>query len=546
MTHGICQAINYREKNIIMKTIIFLYPRKIFVSTCLLFTLTSIVHAQGTGVLDPGFGDNGKVLSKIGANRDDISQSVAVTPDNKIIVSGNSFNSIGYSNTGVIRYKQNGKPEGTRIINDVFANVVLVQPDNKIVLGGAVAVGSVAVFDVWRLNSDGTTDSTFGNGGSQKIPFNNGSVICYAMTIQPNGKILIGGSTDVNGSYSNLVMARLNTDGSLDNSFGVGGKFSKTLSFRSLSCQKILVQPNGNIIAAGQYDTIINFEFFHHYMYALRLTNRGAIDSSFGKNGWVRYGNTSNDYCYSAGLLPDSRIILAGFSESGTSRPASVLCLKKNGAVDKSFGTNGWQYITFPGGSAIANATCIQQNGKPVLAGSTTFAGGTQAVFLARLNTNGTLDSSFANNGKDTFFTSTSGVGCNDAVLQADGKIVITGYQGPSHYYYLTARFLNDQQLVKNVTNDGFLSMPGDKDVQTNIAISPNPANDYVHIKGSGLSEGKNVITVFDNNGRAFIQQTVNGASIDLRLAVRTLTPGIYTCKIDAGKNVYQLKFVKE
>src|SRR5512133_3345153 len=115
---------------------ISLYAVKLFSLAAVLFLTDSSVYSQGTGVPDPGFGNNGQVLNKISTNRNDISQSIAVTPDGKIVVSGNSFNSIGYSNNGIVRYKDNGKPDksfngtGTVIIKNTFANIVLAQPDN--------------------------------------------------------------------------------------------------------------------------------------------------------------------------------------------------------------------------------------------------------------------------------------------------------------------------------------------------------------------------------------------------------------------------------
>src|SRR5205085_2021568 len=123
------------------------------------------------GIPDISFSNDGKVLTKINKSRDDIGQSVAIQPDGKVVVIGNSFNMIEQSNIGVVRYKANGKADktfngtGKLIIKNGFCNVVRVQNDGKIVIGGSVAQGSSTLFGIWRLNTDGTNDNTFGTNG---------------------------------------------------------------------------------------------------------------------------------------------------------------------------------------------------------------------------------------------------------------------------------------------------------------------------------------------------------------------------------------------
>ncbi|HUM48499.1 MAG TPA: hypothetical protein PLD84_16320, partial [Chitinophagales bacterium] len=409
----------------------------------IMITYCPVIFAQG--IPDPNFGSEGSVLTKIQSGRDDIAQSVAIQSDGKIVVAGNSFNIIGYSNIGVVRYNKNGKLDktfngtGKKIINDGFCNVVVVQPDGKILIGGSVAIGSTTAFGLWRLNSDGSTDNTFGTNGYQTVSFPAGYVICFAMALQPDGKILIGGNDgNYYASAASLALARLTPNGALDNTFSDDGKFTLKLTKKSLACQKILLLSDGKILAAGQLDTVIDPNF-HDEFFATRLNTDGTIDNTFGTDGMVREKNattSTSDVCYSASLLPDGRMVMAGMSKIGGVYTSSVLCLNGNGSVDNTFGTNGWQNFTFYGSTGILYSTLAQKNNKIILVGSVTSG----SIGVARLTGDGNLDPTFANAGLDTFFVSSTGIGANDAVMQKNGNIVITGFKNKSKDYFLTAR----------------------------------------------------------------------------------------------------------
>lgn len=432
----------------------------------ILFLSTLSLHAQ-SGIIDSSFGNNGNVVTKIASKTVDIAYAVAATPDNKIVVAGVSAVQNVNNNIAVVRYLATGATDktfngtGISIIKNGYANAVAVQPDKKVVVAGVVQVKYnstiITALAVWRLKVNGSLDSSFGNNGFTKISINASSSTCYTVALQPDGKILVGGATSPYGTgKSYLVVARLNPNGNVDMSFATFGKFEQTLNPGNLTCEKILLQPDGKIIAAGQYDSIYNFDTHVYYMFALRLQTNGTPDLMFGENGRRRYGtNVNGDYCYSAGLLPDSRFVLGGSSSLANGKnPASVVCVKNDGTVDKSFGRNGWQYVDFGGSFSTTNTVLIQNNGKIILAGITYSASNFGSAFLSRFNTNGSLDASFAVNGKDTFYTenkSYNNIVTYSACLQNDDKILITGDQflpNTNLTEYFTARFLNNQLAV--------------------------------------------------------------------------------------------------
>lgn len=508
-----------------------------------------LLFAQAT--LDPSFSQDGWTATKIDNSRDDIGQSVAIQPDKKIVVAGNSFDWLGYSNIGVVRYKPNGKPDptfnqaGIKIINDGFCNVVAIQNDGKIVVGGSVAQGSSTLFGVWRLNADGSTDNTFGTNGFKSIAFS-GYVICFTMLIQPDGKILIAGNDgNFYAGHASMAIARLTTDGSLDNTFSGDGKFTLNLTNKSLQCQKLLLQPDGKIIAAGTLDTIILTAFFQNEFFCTRLNSDGTMDNTFGVNGIQRQRNSNSDNCYAAGLMPDGKIILGGFSEFTGYNSSSVLCLNQNGTVNASYGTNGWTYIDMYGGSQFITGLAIQKNGKAIFAGYVYLPDQKNAVVVGRLKKNGTLDNAFTSGGMDTFFLSSSSkpVACNDVVLQKDNNIVITGYITLSNDAFLTARILNANPFSKESDSEPIITSSF-----VDLSCYPNPVSGNTMILSFNLQYASTAsISICDINGRQIIEPVIKEFpkgpnTIELRLPDQ-LASGIYFCRFNVSEKFSTLKF---
>ena len=346
-----------------------------------------------------------------------------------------------------------------------------------------------------------------------------------------------------------LVVARLTSNGIVDSSFANNGIFSFTISKENLICRETLLQKDNKIVVAGQSDTLSARSSINHYMLALRLQPNGSLDSSFGNGGYVRYHKSPHgDYCYSAGILSDSRIVLAGTSYLHFGSPASVLYLKRNGKIDNSFGNNGWQYISdVTVSGSTANATIVEPNGKIILAGTSYLNNGKQAVFLSKLTASGGFDSSFASNGKGLFLIS-GVVACKDAKLQVDGKIATTGYKLLSTDKYLTARFLNNETLpVAKISNttEPILS-------QTNslhVVVYPNPiANRVLPLLIQTNHTSQAVIEVYNTNGvrvaAPVIEQIVAGSNSETINLPAQLAADIYLCVISNGIDKTTIKFI--
>jgi uncharacterized delta-60 repeat protein len=274
---------------------------------------------------------------------------------------------------------------------------IVVQPDGKIIISGDfTTVGGTNRHRIARLNADGTVDSTF-DASIDDRPYVEPEV--RALALQPDGKILAAGDfLTVNGqSRSNIV--RLNTDGTLDSSF------SSSLAF---GIQALALQPDGKIVTAGASSPGIS-----------RLNTNGTIDSSFSRTAGA----------YSLALQTDGRVVIGGALQQ--SLPYTYMRrLAANGTNDPSFQSSmSDTFVEYGGVFTIV----IQPDQKILIGGSFTQVGGQQRAGFARLNSNGSVDTSFV---PPTVWSA-------KFVLQPNGKIVAAGDMTGTNGYSetLVARF---------------------------------------------------------------------------------------------------------
>ncbi|HEY0606007.1 MAG TPA: delta-60 repeat domain-containing protein [Herpetosiphonaceae bacterium] len=264
-----------------------------------------------------------------------------------------------------------------------------LQPDGKVLLGGAfTSVGGTARNRIARLNADGSLDTSFtpGTGANSTV---------WALALQPDGKVLLGGDFwTVNGTARNGI-ARLNTDGSLDTSFtpipGVNS-FVNALA----------LQPDGKVLLGGMFTSIGGTVRNN----IARLNADGSLDTSFDP------GTGVDSFVHALALQPDGKVLLGGaFTSVGGTARSRIARLNADGSLDISFN---------PGANSTVRTLGVQLDGKVLLGGDFTSVGGTARSRIARLNVNGALDTSFD-----------PGAGANSAVyalgLQPDGKVLLGG-----------------------------------------------------------------------------------------------------------------------
>ncbi|MFN9753578.1 MAG: Ig-like domain-containing protein, partial [Planctomycetota bacterium] len=207
-----------------------------------------------------------------------------------------------------------------------------VQPDGKILVGGYATIGTNIDFAVARYNPDGSLDTSFGSGGVVTTPIGTGTDSGRSITLQADGKILVGGLSN-NGSNDDFALIRYNVDGSLDTSFGTGGKVTTAVGTSTDQGRSVTVQPDGKILVGG-YSLVGGVDDFA----LVRYNANGSLDTSFGTGGKLTTAIGSGlDFGTSVIVQPDGKIVIGGYSITGN-YDFAMIRYDANGSLDTGFG----------------------------------------------------------------------------------------------------------------------------------------------------------------------------------------------------------------
>lgn len=326
---------------------------------------TPALRAQSDGSVDATF----NAATSSGA----LTLAVVPQPDGRLIVGGN-FNSVnGTPRAGLARVNADGSLDSAfnaGAVPNGFVTSVALQPDGKIIVAGFAlkANGTGATTGVARFHADGSLDPTFAAATGTT-----GAV--YAITLQADGKILVGGDfTSVNGTARNRI-ARLNPDGSIDPGFNPGSGANSA----SFSVYSLAVQSDAKILLAGAFTTFNGASRPH----IARLNPDGSLDATFDP------GVGANGMTNCLAIQSDGKILLGGdFTSVGGVVRNGLVRLNFNGSVDPSYDAH------IPPG-AYVNTLARQADGKVVVGGQFPTVNGIARDGIARLNSDGTLDSTF-------------------------------------------------------------------------------------------------------------------------------------------------------
>jgi len=228
----------------------------------------AIARLNPNGIPDITFGNlrnAGKITTDFAGLLDDASK-VAIQTDGKIVVVGRTLINAGNFNYAIVRYNSNGTLDtsfngdgkAAFSVSNGGANDLAIQPDGKI-----VAVGSGnSDFGVLRVTSNGLPDASFGNIGQASIDFG-GNDIANTVALTTNGKIVLGGSAQLFfGAFNDSAIVRLNSNGTLDNSFDGDGKITNSLTSTNDGIADIVVKPSGEIISLANMDNPQTYVLF--------------------------------------------------------------------------------------------------------------------------------------------------------------------------------------------------------------------------------------------------------------------------------------------
>jgi uncharacterized delta-60 repeat protein len=369
--------------------------------------------------LDAAFGNGGRVVTDVSGRYDEV-RALAIAPDGRIIAAGVAGTDLT-QDFALARYNADGTLDrsfgSAGVVITDFAGgsdaawAVAIQRDGKIVAAG-VADGD---FGLARYNADGSLDSGFGIRGKITIDFG-GDDRVNALALQPDGKIVAAGFAD----RLDFALARINPDGSLDETFGSHGSVTTDFFGSRDLAFAVSIQVDGLIVAAGIAGAFPAGQFA-----LVRYNADGSLDTSFGAGGKVTTAFTRGAEAHLLSVQPDGKIVVHGFVDNRSSRDAVSARHDADGTLDRSFGTDGLVVTDF-GGRNFGSAVTTQTDGKFVVAGFDDVLPYYDFT-LARYEPDGQIDSTFGRNGRIlTEFGANSWI--NAVAIQPDGKIVAAGY----------------------------------------------------------------------------------------------------------------------
>ena len=300
------------------------------------------------------------------------------------------------------------------------ADAIAIQSDGKI-----VALGDMRMA---RYNADGTLDPSFGTAGEVALTLVGGiSDETHDVAIQADGKIVVVGEARPGGvnARNDFAIARFNTDGTLDTTFGTGGKTYVDFSGSHDQANAVIIQPDGRILAIGHAATVIGLNDFA----AARLTSAGVLDPTFDSDGRVSVNVAGDvDLAYAGALQADGALVIVGevAANNSDSPDTGLVRFTASGALDSTFGGDGIVRIAYSPSADEASDVAIQSDGKIVIAGNI-LAGSTLDFLIARLNADGSRDNSFGNAGVVTTPFGTLQDFARAVAIQPDGSIVAAG-----------------------------------------------------------------------------------------------------------------------
>ncbi len=368
----------------------------------------ALARYAADGRLDQGFGSSGRVLTDFGSGlAGSYARALTIQPDGKIVVAGGGGISTRGSGFAIARYTVLGRLDSSfgrgghvltrfgpgRVASD--GSALAVQADGRIVVAGStsenLARGPTHIA-LARYTPRGSLDPSFGRGG--RVTSDVGSKLgdyARALAIQSDGKLVVAGTAYLSKNID-LEVVRFTTRGKLDPSFGAGGRVLTQVSY-SFDARSVVVQPDGNLVVAGTAGAADDEGFA-----LIRYTADGKLDPSFGSGGKVisDFDPYRGEALGALALQPDGKLVAAGTSE-GTGHEENVSIVArytKAGSLDPTFGRGG---TVVNGRQARANAVVIQPDGRIVAAGSNPVD-----FVLARYRSNGSVDASLGSGGTVT------------------------------------------------------------------------------------------------------------------------------------------------
>jgi uncharacterized delta-60 repeat protein len=335
-----------------------------------------------------------------------------------------------------------------------YSKAVAIRPDGMIVVGGYAGgppSGALIGFAAMCVNPNGTLNTNFDTDGSVITSFSNSNA-GNSVLIQPDGKILLGGVRLSPTSNYDFTILRYNTDGTLDTSFDGDGVAAPPVSGSSNDVLvNMALQPDGKIVAVGWTSTSQTGPD----VAIMRLNSNGSLDTSFDGDGILLVRNPEPETAESVAIQPDGKILVGGYITGGGLDSWQLFRFNSNGTPDTSFGTDGVVHIYTFNIHATVATIALQADGKILVAGYNNFA---------RLNSDGSRDGELFNAAPNAYIQKILATG--------DGKIIVGYYDGAAGGVHVSRYNSNGTpDTTFNGSGSVAASVPGNNCILSSLAL---------------------------------------------------------------------------
>lgn len=408
-------------------------------------------------------------------------------------------------------FGQNGRVFYRPLNHSFLVYDLTLQTNGAILVCGAVTnygvSPSVTEGCVLRFLSDGTPDPTFGTDGLVRILVNNRPSRFEAIRVQADGKTLLAGlGFNESGGAPEGLIVRLLADGSFDDTFGDNGAVIIPLSTSTDYLNQVHVQSNSDIVATG-YKRVTGVPGLVFAAVAVRLHADGTPDANFGIAGVASYAVPNvNIASFNSVLLPDNSVVLGGYTLAAGNRDLLLLRFKPDGQPDSSFGTNGATTLDAGPNDAIYGLALLP-DGKLVAAGYYRPDNSSWTSLLAQFNADGTPDNTFGTNGVRTGFYPGLEQSFFDIKVQDNGSLVTTGFLNGGNGADITVSRFNpdgspDTQFGPGEQGVQIIAVAGGDDFLTDLALDAD-GNIYTTHIAAGDNEDGFIVKYQSNGARA-------------------------------------------
>lgn len=393
----------------------------------ILLLLPISCYAQVTWLPDSSFNGDGIYSFKTGKE----GHAISLQSDNKILIAGNddSCYLVRLHTNGSVdsSFGNNGYARWARYSNDkhVLTEMTL-QQDGKIII-----IGYTDTYDLFiaRFNENGELDSSF-NGGYRIISsLDEEDYLPFDVVVLPDNKILVTGLLYYGGffgSYTDLLLIRLNPDGSFDNTLSTDGQLSLNLSSEHNIPRAMEIQSDGKIVIGGYYMDGAFPEETDIYMELIRLNTDMTLDIGFSGDGVYKTKiNGTNCRVMDLQITTSGKILCAGYAVSNEEEVGFLLQLNSNGTNDETFGDNG-VWLASDSTSSYFRKLAIQDN-KIYVTGELMNVYNNSSILLMCFNQEGVPDNTFGVNGLMILDNSNKDDVGFDLIIDPENHIVICG-----------------------------------------------------------------------------------------------------------------------